>query len=261
MHIFFHAYLFILCWMSLVWLISIPLKNVAIIDYAWSLGFLGVSLVAYHLGTNHHVGLVIAIGIWGIRLFTHLLLRKTHIHEDKRYTDIRNYYGKNFWWQSYAILFLAQGTFMAIMATPLILIQTTNFTEPTTFQLAIRPIAWAFWLLGMTIESQSDYQLLQFKTQHPKQLCTVGWWRYSRHPNYFGEIIIWWSMYAIFISHCEINFYSLAASISPLFITIAIIHLSGVLRMEKTMPSRYKEFPEYAKKTSMLIPWWPKEKN
>ena len=97
---------FIWAFMSIFWLISIPLQNVAIIDYAWGLSFVGVSLIAFKLGSTEHIPLVIAVSIWGLRLFIHLLMRKTHLHEDKRYLAIRQHYGvKNFWWQSYAIIF------------------------------------------------------------------------------------------------------------------------------------------------------------
>ena len=251
---------FIWLWMTGFWLASIPLRNVAIIDYAWGLGFVGVSVSAYLTGNNHHLPLVLAVSVWGLRLFIHLLMRQTHKHEDKRYTDIRNHYGKDaFWWQSYGIIFIPQGLFIALMSIPLVLIQIQPTIALTSFRSSLALAAGIVWLIGLYIETTSDWQLLNFKRQHPDKLCNIGWWYYSRHPNYFGEILIWWSHYIFFVSLSPLTWTTLLASISPIFIHIAIIKLSGVNRMESTMQHRYPNFQRYYATTPMLIPWWPKK--
>lgn len=262
MAIAIHTIVFIWLWMSSFWLMSIPLRNVAIIDYGWGLGFIGVSITAYTTGTNYHLPLVIAITLWGMRLFIYLLMRQTHRHEDKRYSAIREHYGnESFWWQSYGIIFMPQGLFMAIMSIPLVLVQTQQIVTLTPIRISLAVCACFIWLIGLYIESISDWQLLQFKRLHPNKLCNTGWWYYSRHPNYFGEILIWWSQYIFFVSISPLTWPTLLASISPIFIHIAIIKLSGVNRMESAMQHRYDNFQNYHENTSMLIPWWPKKNN
>jgi steroid 5-alpha reductase family enzyme len=182
---------------------------------------------------------------WGIRLSGYILWRKIGKPEDFRYAAWRKSWGKSFFWRSYLQIFMLQMILLAIIATPIFLLFNANYDVSIyTF------IGSAIAICGLLIEIISDWQMLSFKKSAKGGIMQEGLWRYSRHPNYFGEALFWWGI--AIIAYLPNN-YGLEV-ISPLIITILVRYISGVPMLEE----KYKnnaEFQNYAAKTSIFIPW------
>jgi steroid 5-alpha reductase family enzyme len=195
----------------------------------------------------------VLVFIWGIRLATHVFLRNKGKPEDYRYANWRNQWGKWFVWRSYFQIFILQGILLLIVASPIVLVNRSLKTGLSLLDI----FGVLIWCVGFSFESVSDYQLARFKQDpsHKGRIMTSGLWRYSRHPNYFGEVLLWWGIFIIALS-VE---YGWAALASPLLVTFLLLKVSGVAMLEKKYTG-HAEFEAYAKKTSAFIPWFPKSK-
>jgi steroid 5-alpha reductase family enzyme len=251
---FFESGLLILFYMIMVFILAIILKNNSIVDIFWGLGF--ILLMMYNsdfLQTDSLNTLIfnILILIWGLRLSFHIFLRNNGKEEDFRYKNWRNTW-RHFYIRSFLQIFLLQGFIMWIVALPII---SYNHFEINIF-------SWQFivgvliFLLGFLFETISDYQLFRFKKDkyNKGKIIQSGLWKYSRHPNYFGEALLWWGIALIAIS----EFSDIYIFISPLLITYLLRYVSGVPMLE----AKYKdneEFKQYSKKTSVFIPFIQKK--
>ena len=245
----------ILLMMTLLWLISLALKNASIVDIFWGLGFVLVTWLAFELAPQGYLPrkqlVANLVTIWGLRLTIHIGLRNFGKPEDFRYAKWREENGARWWWYSFFQVFLLQGFLMWIISMPLIAAQTSGFPAILT---PLDQIGEAIWAIGMLFEFFGDRQLMRFKANPANQgkLLTTGLWRYSRHPNYFGEAVLWWGFYII----------AMAAGFwwtifSPILMTYLLIKVSGVSMLESNMKLR-PGYKEYMKKTSAFIPWFPK---
>ena len=236
--------------MSVWFLISIIGKRNDVADIAWGLGFIVAAVTA--LSINHPVsfsayivtGLVV---IWGSRLSIHIGLRNIKKPEDSRYNIWRKSWGKWFYIRSYLQVFMLQGLLMLIVVSPVLLIATfgTNGVKPLLI------IGVIIWLFGFIFESIGDRQLKVFigNPINRGHIMMTGLWKYTRHPNYFGEITQWWAIAIIGLSFS----YGWIGIIGAATITYLILKVSGVPLLEK----HYEDNPEYQsykQKTSVIIP-------
>ncbi len=234
-------------------LISIRLKRNDVADIAWGLGYVLLAwlLWATEKRSSHALLVYLLTTIWGLRLAIHIFLRNRQKKEDFRYKQWREDWGKNVLWRSYLQVYVLQAFFLLIIATPLFVLSQA---EEKSWNL-LTYLGIGFWLLGFYFQAVGDHQLMQFKKRRKskEEVLQTGLWKYSRHPNYFGEIVMWWAVFLIVLP-LPLGW---LAVISPLTITFLLIFVSGIPMLEKKYEG-YAEFEAYKKRTSVLIPWWPK---
>ena len=237
------------------WLISLKKNNVTIADSLWGLGFIIIAWLSFLQGDGFFCRKVIitaAVTVWGLRLFYHITKRGLGKPEDPRYTEWRKEYGEKFPVVSLFRVFLVQGLFMWLIALSIQVAQL--FPQPESFTLADYA-GLAVWIIGFLIESSADRQLARFikDPANRGRVMRYKLWRYSRHPNYFGESAMWWGIYLIACS-AEYGFFTV---ISPVLITYTLLKITGVSLMEETMFKGNAEYEEYKRTTSSFIPWFP----
>jgi steroid 5-alpha reductase family enzyme len=249
--------LWILGLMSLLWVISLTLKNSSIVDIFWGTGFIITSWIAF-VRTIETVGardwlIVILVTIWGLRLSLYVLRRNAGKGEDFRYAKWRNEAGSSWWWKSYFKVFLLQGLIMWVVAAPLTAIQLHGANDALGI---LDYLGIAIWALGFYFEVVGDAQLAIFKANRDKKekLLTTGVWRFTRHPNYFGDSAQWWGFYIIALSSG-----AWWTIISPILMTYLLVKVSGVAMLERTLKNTKPEYEDYAQKTNAFIPWFPKK--
>ena len=241
--------------MTVFYVISRVQNDGGLADTAWGLGFVLISTVLLlnnddpsSLQTLLHI----LVTVWGVRLATHIFTRNLGRPEDKRYAQWREDWGDTYWWRSYLQIFMLQGFLMLVVSAPVY--------AATLRAGAISLGAWAYiglalWLVGFFFEAVGDWQLRQFiKDKKTKgKIMRYGVWKYTRHPNYFGEVAMWWGL---FIAVIGAPYWYLAA-IGPITISYLLLYVSGIPMLEKKWDDN-KEYQEYKKVTSPLIPMPPK---
>lgn len=244
--------------MTLLWLLSLLLKNSSIVDIFWGTGFVIFAWVAFFLTPDGFLArkllLTILVTIWGLRLSIYILVRNWGKPEDFRYQAWRNEHGKKWWWYSFFQVFLLQGVLLTVIAAPLLAAQIS----PTPARLGVLDlIAIPLWAIGFFFESVGDWQLKRFKGDpaNKGKVLDRGVWRYTRHPNYFGDSTQWWAYYLIAASAG--GWWTI---FSPILMTILLLRVSGVKLLEKTLDTR-PGYKEYSERTSEFIPWFPKKKS
>lgn len=250
------AAVLIFSYFTIFFIIGTLIKNNSIVDIGWGIGFVLTSW--YLLLTDERTIstqwiITILISIWGMRLFYHIIERNWGKREDFRYAAWRKSWGKWLIPRAFLQIFMLQGIFMYIISTPVILIRQEN--EPAHIGVAVFGVI--IWLVGFFFEAVGDYQLKVFvhNSTSKGKLMTSGLWKYTRHPNYFGEATMWWGIFIVAASSGA----SILAIISPLTITFLLVFVSGVPLLEKAMKNR-PGYTEYAEKTSVFVPWFPKNK-
>jgi steroid 5-alpha reductase family enzyme len=244
--------------MTLLWIVSLAIKNSSIVDIFWGTGFVIFAWVAFLLTPQgvfiRKILLSLLVTLWGMRLTLHILVRNWGKPEDFRYQAWRKAAGASWWWRSFFKVFLLQGVLLMVIATPLLATQLDSLHSQLTW---IDYLAIVLWLVGFFFETTGDWQLARFKANpaNKGKLLTTGVWRYSRHPNYFGDSAQWWAYWLI----------SLAAGawwtfFSPVIMTGLLLRVSGVSLLEKTLKETKPGYAEYAETTSEFIPWFPRRK-
>ena len=243
--------------MLLLWLFSLWLKNSSIVDIFWGTGFVIFTWVAFLLTPEGFIGRKLLLSglvtIWGLRLTLHVLTRNWGKPEDFRYQTWRNETGPSWWWKSLFKVFILQGVLLLIVATPLLAAQERPQPDQLTW---LDLLAVLVWLIGFIFEALGDWQLMRFKANpaNKGKLLTTGVWRYTRHPNYFGDATQWWAYYLL----------ALVAGgwwtiFSPLIMTGLLLRVSGVRLLEKTLKETKPGYREYVDSTSEFIPWFPRK--
>lgn len=240
------------------WLISVFRKDAGIIDICWGPGF---ALIAWGLFLNveeRHVAqwlLVILTSVWALRLSIHLAARNIGKPEDFRYQTMRNRWGRSFPLASLFIVFGLQGAVMWIVSLPLQI--SLSVTAPSSTVLAA--VGIALWAVGMFFEAVGDRQLVRFRN-HPENVGRVldtGLWQYTRHPNYFGDCLIWWGLFFVAVSHSGVWW----TMISPLIMTFLLLRVSGVSLLEKTLRTSKPEYSDYVSRTNAFLPGKPRRRS
>lgn len=254
MNYFLILALFLLFYMSLWFVYSVLKRRNDVADVAWGLGFVLLTWASYLISADSGsrgllVGLLVSA--WGLRLAWHISSRHRGKVEDYRYQAWRKDWGKWFYLRSYAQVYLFQGGLIYLVAVPLLLINQSSGASLGWLDVA----GVAVWLLGFVFEVVGDAQLARFVKDpaNKGKLMQSGLWRYTRHPNYFGEVTLWWGIWLVALS-VPYGFWSI---IGPLTITILILKVSGISMLEKKMASN-PEFADYKRRTSIFIPWPPK---
>ncbi|WP_116367005.1 DUF1295 domain-containing protein [Parahaliea mediterranea] len=242
----------------LLWLLSIPLRDVSIIDMAFAGILAGIAVLAYVLADTIAplqlmlLGMVLA---WALRMSAHLLRRNWGHGEDPRYARLRTWVDNDraFIWLSLRQVFLLQGVVIWLVALPL---QVGMLAPADTTPGALAWAGLALWATGLAFETVADWQLTQFRAD-PSRRGTVldtGLWRYSRHPNYFGELCVWWG---IFLVACQAP-WGFATIIGPLAYSHLVVNVTGQRTLDKKMAREKPAYRQYMAVTSGLIPLPPR---
>lgn len=254
--LYIQGLLLILSMMIVLWIISVILKNVSIVDMFWGMGFMLVNTY-YFFNTEASpakIILLILVVIWGLRLSFYLAWRNFGKAEDFRYQEFRKKYGeKNYWWISFFQTFLLQGILMWIISLTLFGINANSTSQNLNI---IDYLGVIIWTIGFVFEAGGDYQLAQFKNNKTNKgkVLNTGFWHFTRHPNYFGDSAVWWGFGLLCLSTG--NYWFVAGSI---IMTLLIIKVSGVALLEKSLKNQKPEYQDYILKTSSFIPWFPKK--
>lgn len=256
LHVMIVSALAILALMLSTWVLSLVLKNASIVDVAWGLGFVLVAWVARATadGNDQRQSLLVAMTtLWGLRLASYLFWRNHGNGEDYRYRAMRKHYGPRFGLISLGTVFGLQGVLMWIVSLPVQLGQA----DPTPDLGALAYVGIGVWVAGLFFEVIGDAQLARFKAD-PATKGTVmqtGLWRYTRHPNYFGDACVWWGI-ALVAAETGKGAFGL---IGAVVMTILLRRVSGVTLLEKSLVKRRAGYVDYVARTSAFIPRPPKK--
>ena len=239
------------CAMSALWPLSLKLSDVSIIDILWAPAFAILAFVDAGLrgGIGVHGAIVLAlVTIWAVRLGSHIFLRWRRLgHEDYRYAAMRRKMGHSFAVKSLVTIFWLQAILLWIISWPLqaALDGAQNLNVPFFAGVAMT-------LAGIVVEGLADHQLTAFRATpaHKDRVLETGLWRWSRHPNYFGDFLVWWGFFVI----------AIAAGgpwwtvLGPVVMSALLMHYSGAGLMEDTISDRRPGYAAYVKRTNRFFP-------
>lgn len=240
--------------MSLLWLLSLVLKDASIVDMYWGPGFGVIATAAFlYAGDGDRATLALVLTLaWGLRLGAYLFWRNVGEGEDPRYQAMRRYWGARFPWVSLVTVFALQGTLMWFVSLP---VQVTIASEPTP--LGAFDLAGALlFCIGLGFESVGDFQLARFKAlpDSAGKVMDRGLWRYTRHPNYFGDCLVWWGLFTISLSTAAGPY----TILSPVVMTVFLLKVSGVALLERSIVKRRPQYAAYIERTSAFVPMPPR---
>lgn len=235
------------------WLVSLAKRDVSIVDSLWSLLVLTPALVvALRLpAPGPRAGWLLALAVlWAARLAVYLTWRNWGEPEDRRYVEIRARNEPHFQWKSLYLIFLLQAALAAVVSLPLV-----------ASLAAARAPGWLDWAGialcagGLACETLADWQLARFRraAASAERVLDRGLWRYSRHPNYFGECCVWWGFFLVALSAG-----AWWTVVSPLLMTVLLLRISGVSLLEKDIALRRPAYRDYVRRTSAFLPWPPR---
>ena len=242
--------------MAGLWLLSLALRDASIVDIFWGAGFAVIALVSFHWtegGVSARRGLIAALtAVWGLRLAGYLLWRNAGRGEDPRYAAMRRHFGGSFWWKSLLTVFALQGVLMWTVSLPVQLGQAA----PGGPLGALDAVGVALFAVGLFFESVGDWQLARFRSDPDNAGAVMdrGLWRYTRHPNYFGDACAWWGIWLVCLGSPGAIF----TVLSPVVMTVFLLKISGVALLERSIHKRRPEYVEYQRRTSAFIPMPPK---
>lgn len=237
--------------MSALWLIGTARRDVSIVDPFWGAGFVIVAWVAWCVNSPAALRVLILASlttIWGLRLSLFLLSRNWGHGEDRRYATMRTHHGRRFWWVSLFTVFLLQAAILWFVSLPIQCAAVLNSSVPPGW-LDVAGIA--IWGLGLFFEAIGDWQLARFKMDpsNAGRVMDHGLWRYTRHPNYFGDFCVWWGLYLIAAAGG-----AWMTVLSPLLLTFLLLRVSGVRLLERTIADRRPDYVAYIARTNAFFP-------
>lgn len=248
----------IMIYMTGIWLLSLQMKNAGIVDIFWGPGF-ALAAIVYGINTPDGFGTrkiltVLLVCAWGLRLGWHIGRRNLGHDEDYRYQEWRKASGDSWWWRSYFKVFALQGVLMWIISTPLMVAQYSLTPATLTVWDLLGVIVWG---IGFTFEAVGDWQLTQFKADpaNKGKVMRTGLWRYTRHPNYFGDATLWWGYFLIALSVPN----GFITIFSPIIMTFMLMRVSGVALLEQNLKKTKPEYAEYVASTNAFFPGLPHE--
>jgi len=224
-------------------------------DVCYGTNFAALALLTFFLNATYYprqIFVTAAVLVWGVRLAGYLFFRILSMGHDRRFDGIREHRGKFFIW------FFFQFGVVWLVSLPFIILNSRDHNPPLQ---ANDYVAWAIFAISLVCESVADHQKFMYRND-PKNKghwCDIGLWKYSRHPNYFGEIMVWW---AIFMTSATVlvdwEWFTIGAS--PVFMTIILMFLSGIPTTERSTDERFwsnAEYVKWKKATPVLIPFFP----
>ena len=240
--------------MIITWVVSLVLRDASVVDPVWPLAFIAVAITALIAGDGdegRRILLACVVAIWGARLSIHLLVRNAGKGEDFRYAAMRAKRGRRFWLTSLVTVFLLQGLLVWVVSLP---VQLSAIPDRPLGWLAI--VGAIVWVLGVAFEAMGDAQLTRFKANPASrvQVLDTGLWRYTRHPNYFGDFLVWWGIFLI-AAESGAGAWGFAG---PLLMTLLLVKVSGAGLLEKDIVVRRPGYADYVRRTSGFIPLPPK---
>jgi steroid 5-alpha reductase family enzyme len=240
--------------MTVGWIISIVRRDASVVDIGWGLGFVLIAWASYLRFAEGELWARLLLGmatVWGLRLAIHVARRNLPKGEDYRYKAMREKGPDTFARDSLFTIFYFQGVLMTVVSLPL---QWGISRPPPTAVLAY--LGLAIFAVGLFFEAVGDWQLAQFKADpaNRNRVMDKGLWRYTRHPNYFGDFCVWWGIYLV----------ALAAGhwwtiVGPLVMTALLMRYSGAGLLEKTIGKRRPGYEEYVERTNGFFPGPPKK--
>lgn len=241
------------------WLISLAIRNVTIVDSLWGLGFILIAVLTWFMSDGYWIRkllIVCLVFLWGLRLSIYLTWRNWGKAEDPRYGGWREKSGNRFWFVSLFKVFILQALFMWVISLPLqIGLLAANPSTPTWLDI----FGVAVWTVGFTFEAVGDWQLARFKANSKNSglVMDQGLWKYSRHPNYFGEFLVWWGFFLIALS----TPFGGWTVISPLIVTAVLLKMTGIPLTESNLVKTRPGYQDYVKRTNAFIPWFPRKES
>ena len=239
------------------WFISLQYKNVTIVDSLWGLGFVLIAWITFSMSEGfigRKLLLAILVSLWGLRLMVYLSWRNWGKGEDPRYGSWREESGDRFWVVSLCKVFILQAVFMWVIS---LVLQLGQFSPTPKAFTWLDILGTSVWTAGFLFESVGDWQLAKFKAdpQNKGKVMDRGLWAYSRHPNYFGEFLIWWGLFLITFSTPN----SWWTVLSPIIISAVLLKMTGIPLTEKTIVNTRPGYKNYIERTNAFIPWLPKK--
>lgn len=243
--------------MMMLWLISLARRDASIVDPFWGAGFVMIAWIAWGQSSrsdSRSLLLITLTTIWGLRLSGFLLWRNWSHGEDRRYAAMRAWHGPRFAWVSLFTVFLLQAVILWLISFP---IQAAVITGQPALLSAFDLVAVLLWTIGFVFETAGDWQLARFKANpaNTGQVMNRGLWRYTRHPNYFGDFCIWWGLFLLAIPTG-----AGWTIFSPLLMSVLLMKISGVTLLESTIVDRRPDYAAYQSGTSSFFPWFPRSK-
>ncbi len=253
--LFVQAALIVFIYFLVFFLVAQVIKNNSIVDMGWGAGFVLLALIiiiSHGAYVERNLLMTLLVTIWGGRLTYYIVKRNWGKPEDFRYAKWRQEWGRWLVPRAFLQVFMLQGLLMLVIGYPIVLVNANPQPGLNYFDYA----GLLVWITGFIFESVGDKQMAEFKKDPANKghVIKSGLWKYSRHPNYFGEATMWWGIFLLALSVPS----GLSAVISPLVITLLLLYVSGVPMLER----KYKDNPEfqaYAKVTSKFFPWFPKQ--
>ncbi len=254
----FTALAAVLVMMTLVWAASLVERDASIIDVFWGLGFVVAAWIYFYTSeavTLRKYLLVGLVTLWGLRLSFYILWRNWGKGEDPRYRAMREKDPKRFPWLSLFTVFWLQAVLLWIIAMPLLQAlrgpRPVGLTWPDLFGTLL-------FLIGFVFEAGGDWQLARFKRDpaNKGKVLDRGFWRYTRHPNYFGDALVWWGFF-LFAAAAPGALWTVY---SPVLMTFLLVRVSGVALLEKSLKEAKPEYRDYVERTSAFFPWFPKRR-
>jgi steroid 5-alpha reductase family enzyme len=241
----------VMVYMIIWFIVSLVIRRNDVADVAWGGGFIvaaAAALLVSDRATDRAILVTLLVVIWGIRLALHIGLRNRGKQEDARYRKWREEWGKHVVLHSFFQIFMLQGVLLLMISIPVIVTITAQGAPLG----ALDVIGALVWATGFLFEAVGDYQLLRFKKDPANhgRIMQYGLWRYTRHPNYFGEVSLWWGIYLIALSVPG----GWMTIIGPVTITLLILGVSGIPMLEKHYEGN-KAFEEYKQRTSAFFPF------
>ena len=246
----------ILTALTLVWVLSVKLRDASIADICWGLGFVllaGLYGLLSPTMTSRSWLVAALVALWGARLSLHIVRRNHGKGEDPRYRAMRVAQGPAFWWRSLFTVFWLQGVLLWFVALPLLV--AVRAARPAALT-AVDGLGVVLFAVGFGFEVVGDAQLERFKAEPSSrgQVLDRGLWRYTRHPNYFGDAILWWGLYAI-AAAAPGGWLTL---LSPALMTFLLMRVSGVTLLENGLKASKPGYRAYIARTPAFFPWFPR---
>ena len=237
------------------WLISLAYKNVTIVDSLWGLGFVLIAWLTFFVSDGYYgrqILVVALVTLWGLRLCLYLSWRNWGKGEDPRYGSWRKQSSNRFWLVSLFKVFVLQALFLWVISVSLQI--GLLAMKPDSFTW-LDGLGFIIWAAGFVFESLGDWQLARFKSDPASKgrVMDHGLWAYTRHPNYFGEFLVWWGLYFITLSTPN-GWWTI---FSPIIITSVLLKMTGIPLTEKALVENRPGYADYIKRTSAFVPWWP----
>ncbi len=242
--------------MTLVWVVSVIDRDASIIDIFWGIGFVVAAWIYFYFTEAETIRRYLVAGLvtlWGLRLSIYIFWRNWGKGEDYRYQAMRAKNPKLFPWLSLVTVFWLQAALCWAISIPLL--QAQRATTPQSL-IWLDWLAILFFVIGFAFEAGGDLQLALFKRdpQNKGKVLDRGFWRYTRHPNYFGDAMVWWSFF-LFAAAAPGSLWTVY---SPILMTVLLLRVSGVALLEKGLQETKPAYRDYVERTSAFFPWFPK---